>query len=57
MVSPADGREEQALERYVAEHLVQTTDGDGRLVWTQEPAVTVRWAFISWEKSPGGPRT
>ena len=54
VVSPADEREEQALRRYAAEHLVKTMDVDGRPQWTQEPAVTVRWAFISWEKLPGG---
>jgi SAM-dependent methyltransferase len=50
MLAPADEREEQALQRYVREHVVETTAGDGRSVWTQEPAITVRWAFLAWDK-------
>lgn len=51
VVAPADGREERALERYVAEHLVVTTGADGRPAWKQEPAITVRWAFLAWDRS------
>jgi SAM-dependent methyltransferase len=50
VVRPADGREERALERYAAEHLVETTDMDGRRVWKQEPEIGVRWAFLAWDK-------
>ena len=51
MVAPADEREESALERYVAEHLVETAGADGRLEWKQEPEISVRWAFLAWDKS------
>ena len=57
VVAPADEREERALGRYVAEHLVETTGGDGRRVWKQEPEVTVRWAFLAWDKPLGAGRT
>ncbi len=53
MLAPADEREEGALERYVAEHLVETTGADGRRVWKQEPEISVRWVFLAWEKSLG----
>lgn len=56
VVSPADDRERRALERYAAEHVVEGTDGDGRRVWVQDPAIAVRWAFISWDKPDGPPR-
>jgi hypothetical protein len=51
MVRPADEREAAALERYVAEHLVETTGADGRTQWQQEPEISVRWAFLAWDKS------
>ena len=54
MVAPADMREETALERYVVEHLVETTAEDGRRVWRQEPEITVRWALLAWDKPIGG---
>jgi SAM-dependent methyltransferase len=57
VVAPADEREERALARYVAEHLVETTGDDGRREWRQEPEITVRWAFIAWDKSRGAGRT
>ena len=50
MLAPADEREEGALERYVAEHLVETTDADGRRAWKQEPEISVRWALLAWDK-------
>lgn len=50
VVAPADEREKRALERYVAEHLVEETGPDGRPVWRQEPEITVRWAFLAWDK-------
>ena len=53
MVAPADEREERALERYVAEHLAETTGDDGRPAWKQEPEITVRWAFLAWDKPAG----
>jgi SAM-dependent methyltransferase len=56
VVSPADEREWRALERYARDHVVETTSGDGRRVWVQAPAITVRWAFISWDKSGRPPR-
>jgi hypothetical protein len=56
VVVPADEREEAALERYAAQHLVETTGADGRRAWKQEPAVTVRWAFLAWDKSAGAGR-
>ena len=54
VVAPADESEDGALERYVAEHLFETTGDDGRRVWKQEPEITVRWAFIAWDKEPRG---
>ena len=54
VVRPADDAEERALARYVARHVVRATDGGGRRVWTQHPAVTVRWAFLSWDVPSGG---
>ena len=51
VVAPADEREERALERYVAEHLVETTGDDGRRAWRQEPEIVVRWACLAWDKS------
>jgi SAM-dependent methyltransferase len=53
MVAPADEREEGALARYVAAHLVETTDASGRPAWKQEPEITVRWAFLAWDKPLG----
>jgi SAM-dependent methyltransferase len=50
VVAPADGREERALERYVAEHLVATIHDDGRRMWKLEPEITVRWVFLAWDK-------
>lgn len=50
VIAPLEGEEERALERYVAGQLVQTIAGDGRRVWTLEPAIAVRWAFLSWDK-------
>ena len=50
MIAPADALEERALERYVAEHLLETTGDDGRPEWRQEPEITVRWAFLAWDK-------
>lgn len=50
MVHPAGEREEKALERYVAAHLAETTDSGDRPAWKQEPEITVRWAFLSWDK-------
>jgi SAM-dependent methyltransferase len=50
MVAPADEREEAALGRYVAEHLVETTGDDGHPAWKQDPEITVRWAFLAWDK-------
>ena len=34
----------------MAEHLVETTGADGRPEWKQEPEITVRWAFLAWDK-------
>ncbi len=56
LVRPDGGAEERALERYVAGHVVATTAAGGRRVWTQSPAITVRWAFLVWDKSPGSRR-
>ena len=53
VIAPADEREERALERYVAEHLAETTGDDGRPAWKQEPEITVRWAFLAWDKPAG----
>ena len=53
VISPADDREERALQQYVAEHVVEVTAADGRRVWTQEPSIGVRWAFIAWDKAGG----
>jgi SAM-dependent methyltransferase len=50
VVAPADEREEGALERYVAKHLVETVGDDGRLMWKLEPEITVSWAFLAWDK-------
>ena len=57
MIAPAGEREEAALERYVAEHLVETTGRDGRPEWKQEPEITVRWAFLAWDKHLGAEST
>jgi len=53
MIAPAGEREEQALERYVAGHLAETTGADGRRVWKQEPEIAVRWTFLAWDKPLG----
>ncbi len=53
VIAPADEREEAALGRFVTEHLVETTGDDGRPVWRQEPEITVRWAFLAWDKPAG----
>jgi SAM-dependent methyltransferase len=53
MLTPAGEREEAALGRYVAEHLVATTGADGRRAWKQEPEISVRWALLAWDKPPG----
>jgi SAM-dependent methyltransferase len=50
VLAPTDEREEGALERYVAEHLVETTGADGRRAWKQEPEISVRWVFLAWDK-------
>ena len=52
VVAPADEREGRALERYVAAHLVETAGAEGRREWRQEPEITVRWAFLAWDKPP-----
>jgi SAM-dependent methyltransferase len=57
VVAPTDEREERVLERYVAEHLVETTGDGGRSVWRLEPEITVRWAFLAWDKPLGAERT
>jgi SAM-dependent methyltransferase len=56
VVAPANEREESALKDYVAQHLVETTGDDGRSVWKQEPEITVRWAFLAWDKALGAGR-
>ena len=56
MVAPADGGEEEALQRYVAAHLVEATGADSRRVWKQEPEITVPWAFLAWDKPLGAGR-
>jgi hypothetical protein len=53
VIAPAGEGEERALARYVAEHLVETTGDDGRPVWRLEPEITVRWAFLAWDKPYG----
>lgn len=55
MIAPAGGREELALERYVAGHLVEAPGADGQSEWKQEPQITVRWGFIAWDKPAGAP--
>jgi SAM-dependent methyltransferase len=57
MVAPADAGEESALERYAAEHLIETAGADGCREWKLEPEITVRWAFIAWDKSAAGRRS
>jgi SAM-dependent methyltransferase len=57
MVVPADETEERALARYVAGHLVETTDDDGRRAWRRQPEITVRWTFLAWDKPLGAART
>ena len=57
VVAPADESEERALERYVAEHLRETTGADGERVWMQAPEITVRWAFLAWDKPLGAGRS
>jgi SAM-dependent methyltransferase len=53
MIAPAGEREEQALERYVAGHLAETTGADGRSVWKREPEIAVRWVVLAWDKPLG----
>ncbi len=53
VVAPADEREEKTLERYVAEHLLETAGADGRREWRLEPEISVRWAFLAWDKPLG----
>ena len=55
MIAPAGEREERALERYVAAHLVETTGAAGAPEWRQEPQITVRWGFIAWDKPVEAP--
>ncbi len=57
VVAPADENEMSALERYVAEHLVETTGAGGRREWKLEPEVTVPWAFLAWDKPAAENRT
>jgi SAM-dependent methyltransferase len=57
MVAPADENEATALERYAAERLVETADAEGRAAWRLEPGITVRWAFIAWDKLAAEERT
>ena len=57
VVAPADESEARALERYVAEHLVETAGAGGRREWKLEPEVTVPWAFLAWDKPATGKRT
>ena len=51
MIRPADEREELALSRYVARHLIEETAPDGQTAWKQEPEITVRWAFLAWGRA------
>jgi SAM-dependent methyltransferase len=46
MIRPRDSGEEQALERYVAGHLVEQPGRE----WALEPEVTVPWTFLAWDK-------
>jgi len=56
MIAPAGEQEQEALERYVAGHLVETSGADGRPQWKQEPELAVSWGFIAWGKpDDGGP--
>ena len=50
VVAPAGEHEEAALERYAAGHLVETAGPDGGRAWKLEPEITVRWAFLAWDK-------
>ena len=50
VVAPADDGEASALERYAAEHLVETAGVGGRREWKLEPEITVPWAFVAWDK-------
>ena len=50
VVAPADEHEEHALERYAAEHLVESAGADGRRELRLEPEITVRWAFLAWDR-------
>lgn len=50
VVAPADANEMSALERYVAEHLVETAGAGGGREWRLEPEITVPWAFLAWDK-------
>jgi hypothetical protein len=55
VVDPADGREAEALERYAAEHLVETAGAGGRREWKLEPEITVPWAFLAWDRAEPTP--
>ena len=53
VIAPAGDDEEKALERYVAEHLVETAGPDDHHEWKQEPEIAVRWALLAWDKPRG----
>jgi SAM-dependent methyltransferase len=50
VIRPRDEGEARALERYVAEHLVQAPGERAGAEWVLEPEITVPWAFLAWDK-------
>ena len=55
MVAPRDEGEVAAMERYVTTHLKEVAASDGRISWTQDEPVAVRWAFLAWDKENTAP--
>jgi SAM-dependent methyltransferase len=51
VIRPVDEREELALARYVTEHVMEESAPDGRAVWRQAPEISVRWAFLAWDRA------
>lgn len=49
-ISPVNDGEGVLLERFIDEHVIETTDKDGSSVWTRDYPRTVNWAFVSWDK-------
>lgn len=49
---PLDGREEELFEQYAAQHLVESRDEDGVVVYQLDYHVDAPWAYIEWKTTP-----